>query len=139
MTNRTAEQTLTRTGYGVEHDAIVETMNYYIEGARTGRGDHMRRGFHPNATLVGYNDCHLYCDPAQVLFDWIDGNGPAPDLQARFASIDIIETIAVVRLEVEHFSGELSGADDRYSDLFTLIKTETGWKISEKAFHLYPR
>jgi len=77
----------------------------------------------------------LLTGPIQQLFDWIDGNGPAPGIEPRFASIDILESVAVVRLEVEHWSGKLAGSEARMSDVLTLLKTEEGWKISQKTFH----
>jgi len=41
----------------------------------------------------------------------------------------------VVRLEVTGWSGKLAGSGVRMSDLFTLLKTPSGWKIIQKAFH----
>jgi hypothetical protein len=125
----------TRSTYVTEYDAIVETMQHYIEGGRAGKSELMRPGFHPDATMVGYAPGALLTGTIQHLYDWIDGNGPAPDIEARFTSVDILDTIAVVRLEVAHWSGELAGADVHMSDAFTLLKTEDGWKISHKTFH----
>ncbi|HKH62002.1 MAG TPA: nuclear transport factor 2 family protein [Flavitalea sp.] len=119
----------------VEYDAIVKTMQYYIDGSQVGSSELMRPGFHSEATLVGYVGGTLLFGPIQQLFDWIDGNGPAPDIEPSFASIEILETIAVVRLEVKQWSGKLAGSGVHMSDLFNLIKTEEGWKISQKLFH----
>ena len=69
------------------------------------------------------------------LFDWIDKNGPAPKIEPRVVSVDILDSIAVVRLEVAGWSGNLAGSDVRMSDLFTLLKMPGGWKIIQKAFH----
>jgi hypothetical protein len=121
--------------YVTEYDAITKVMQGYIEAGRAGKSELMRPSFHPDATLVGYYRGTLLTGSIQQLFDWIDGNGPAPGIEPRFAGIEILETIAVVRLEVEHWSGELAGPDARMSDLFTLLKTEEGWKISQKTFH----
>ena len=46
-----------------------------------------------------------------------------------------METIAVVRLEVERWSGRFAGSDVHMSDAFTLVKTDAGWKIAHKIFH----
>jgi hypothetical protein len=69
------------------------------------------------------------------LFDWIDENGPAPDIEPEVASIEILQTVAVVRLEVKQWSGKNAGSGVHMSDLFNLIKMEDGWKISQKTFH----
>ena len=121
--------------YLTEYDAIVKTMQHYIAGGRAGKSELMRPGFHSDATIVGYCGGALLTGPIQQLFGWIDENGPAPDIEPRFASIDILETVAVVHLEVEHWSGKLAGPDAHMSDLFTLLKTQEGWKISQKTFH----
>jgi len=125
----------TLSNYITEYDAIVKTMQHYIEGARAGNGELMRPGFLADATVLGYNPGGLVTGPIQQLFDWIDGNGPAPQIEARFGSIDIFESIAVVHLDVANWSGEFAGSDVRMSDLFTLLKTDEGWKITHKMFH----
>ena len=71
-----------------------------------------------------------------MLFDWVDGNGPSRNLDARFASVEILDTIASVRLELENVTGTSAGElGSRFSDLFQLIKIEGRWLISQKSFH----
>ena len=123
------------TKYLTEYDAIVTTLEHYINGLRAGNSELMRPGFHSDALLVGYVSGNLLFGPIQQLFDWVDANGPAPDIEPSFASIEIIESIAVVRLEIKQLSGKLAGSGAHMSDLFSLIKTEEGWKISQKEFH----
>ena len=121
--------------YLTEYNSIVTTLEHYLNGSRAGNSELMRPSFHSDAKLVGYVSGNLLFGPIQQLYDWIDANGPAPDIQPSFASIEIIETIAVVRLEVKQWSGQLAGSGVHMSDLFSLIKTEEGWKISQKVFH----
>ena len=47
-------------------------------------------------------------------------------------SIDIINTIAAVRLELDDWNGH------RYTDLLTLLKANGEWKIMNKVFHEHP-
>ena len=121
--------------YATEYDAIVATMGHYIEGARAGKSSLMRPGFLPDATMVGYAGGSLLSGSIQQLYDWIDGNGPAPDIEPRFTGVEILESIAVVRLEVERWSGKVAGSEVHMSDAFTLVKTDDGWKIAHKIFH----
>jgi hypothetical protein len=118
-----------------EYEDIVKTMQYYIDGSREGSSELMRPAFHPDAQLVGYAGGNLLFGSVQILFDWIDSNGPAPGIEPNFASIEVLETIAVVRLEIKQWSGKIAGSGVHMSDLFNLIKTEDGWKISQKSFH----
>ena len=115
-----------------EYDAIAKTVQYYIDGGRSGRGSDMKPGFHQDATIFGYIGNDLFAGPIQQLFDWNDENGPATGLLARITSIDIIGTIATVRLELDNWTGH------RFTDLFTLLKVSGEWKIMNKVFHLHP-
>ena len=115
-----------------EHDAIAEAIQPYINGARTGKGDDMKPAFHPDATIFGYIGADLFAGPIQKLFDWHDENGPATDLEAQIAGIDLADTAATVRLELDDWTGH------RFTDLFTLLKVDGEWKIMNKVFHLHP-
>ena len=114
-----------------EYDAIAKTVQHYLDGAKSGRGTEMKPAFHQQATIFGYVGPDLFAGPIQGLFDWNDQNGPAKDLQARIASIDIVGTIAAVRLETDNWTGH------RFTDLFTLLKVDGEWKIMNKVFHLH--
>ena len=120
-----------------EYDLIVRVMDLYTEGVRTGSSAVMKPAFHEGCTFYGYYyDGSLLAGSIQMLFDWVDGNGAAGNLQVRLASIDIFDTIAVVRLEIENMTGKLAGAaGSRLSDLFQLIKIDGRWLISQKSFH----
>ena len=115
-----------------EYDAITRTVQIYIDAGKSGRGDDMKAAFHPQATIFGYAGADLFAGPIQQLFDWNDRNGPAKELEGRITSIDIIETVATVRLELENWTGR------RFTDLFTLLKVDGEWKIMNKVFHLHP-
>jgi len=121
--------------YLVEHDAITRTMHCYIAGARAGDSDLMRSAFHPSATISGFCQGVEYTGSIQHVFEWIDQNGPAPNIEPRFARIEVIGTVAVVHLEVQHWSGKLAGANGNASDVFSLLKLKGEWKITHKLFH----
>jgi len=125
---------MTKSEYLTEYDKIVETMQNYIDGSKQGKSEIMRPAFHPDASFFGYAGEQLAVG-TKFLFEWIDKNNPAPNLEPRIVSVDILDSIAVVRLEVAGWSGNLAGSGVRMSDLFTLLKTAGGWKIIQKAFH----
>lgn len=114
-----------------DYDAIAKTVQTYINGGKSGRGEDMKPAFHADATIFGYVGDDLFAGPIQQLFDWNDQNGPATELQGRIASIDIFETVAAVRLELDNWTGH------RFTDLFTLLKVNGEWKIINKVFHLH--
>lgn len=120
--------------YFTEHDAIVKTMQLYVDGCRKGESGVMRPAFHAEAGFIGYAGGDLVTGTG-FLFDYIDKNGPASEVQARFAVVEIEKSVALVRLEIENFSGKLAGSGVHMSDFFTLIKTPKGWQITHKTFH----
>ena len=111
-----------------EYDAITKTIQHYIDGGKTGQSAEMKLAFHPDATIFGYAP-ELFGGPIQMLFDWVDQNGPAAELEGRITSIDLAESVATVRLELENWGGR------RFTDLFTLLKVDGEWKILSKVFH----
>ncbi len=115
-----------------EYDVIAAVVQHYIDGAKSGKGDDMKPAFHKDATIFGYAGADLFAGPIQRLFDWADDSDPATGLQARIASIDLIDTVATVRLELDNWTGH------RFTDLFTLLKVNGEWKIMNKVFHLHP-
>ncbi len=110
---------------------IEETVQFYIDGARSGKGEDMKPAFHSDATIFGYSGDALFAGPIQRLFDWNDDNGPATELEAKIASIDVVGTVATVRLELDNWTGA------KFTDLFTLLKVDGNWKIMNKVFYLH--
>lgn len=115
-----------------DREAIIEVIQHYLDGAKSGKADDMKPAFHEDATVFGYVGPDLFGGPIQTLFAWNDENGPATELRARIASIDVIDTVAIVRLELDNWTGH------RFTDLFTLLNVDGEWKIMNKVFHLHP-
>ena len=114
-----------------DNEMIEKTVQFYIDGAKSGKGDDMKPAFHKDATIFGYIGDDLFAGPIQKLFDWNDKNGPATELETRMASIDVVGTVATVRLESDNWTGH------KFTDFFTLLKVEGTWKIMNKVFHLH--
>ena len=114
-----------------EHDTIARTLETYINGGMSGKGDDMKPAFHRDATIFGYVGADLFGGPIKQLFDWVDQNPPAKGLQSRITGIDLMGTIATARLELENWNGH------RFTDMFTLLKTDGQWKIISKVFYLH--
>ena len=115
-----------------EKEAIERTIKTYINGGISGRSDEMKPAFHDGATIYGYIGPDLFGGPIQGLYEWNDSNGPAADLKHEIASIDIEGSIATVRLELDNWTGH------KFTDMFTLLKTDGEWKIISKVFYLHP-
>lgn len=114
-----------------ECEAIRQCIQHYIDGAKSARGDDMKPAFHNDATIFGYVGADLFAGPIQGLFDWNDKNDPSPELRAEITKIEIVGTIATVRLETDNWLGY------RFTDMFTLLKADGRWQIMNKVFHLH--
>jgi hypothetical protein len=111
-----------------DYEAITRVLQHYLDGAKSGKGSEMARAFHKDATVFGFVGPELDAAPVAILFDWTDKNGPATGIKAQ---IDIVGTIATVRLEIDNWLGS------RFTDMFTLLKQNGDWKIMNKVFHLH--
>lgn len=110
---------------------IKQTIQHYLDGAKSGRGDDMKPAFHEQATIFGYVGDDLMAGPIQQLFDWNDQNGAATDIQTEIADIDVAGSCATARVESDNWTGL------KFTDFFTLLKVNGQWKIMNKVFHLH--
>lgn len=114
-----------------DYAAIAATLQHYLNGARSGKGDDMKPAFHEGATIYGYLGPDFIGSPIQALFDWVDENPAATEVESNIASIDIAGTVATVRLELKNWAGH------RFTDMFTMLKSDGQWKIISKVFYLH--
>jgi hypothetical protein len=114
-----------------EYDAINATIQHYLDGARSGKGDDMRPTFHEQATIFGYVGPDLFAGPIEGLYAWNDENGAAVDVVTHVTIIEVVETVAIVRVDADNWT------DHRFTDFFTLLKVDGEWKVMNKVFHLH--
>ena len=92
----------------------------------------MKPAFHDDATIFGYVGPDLFSGAIQGLYDWNDQNGPATGIQSRFTNVDVVGTVASVRLDTDNWTGH------RFTDFFNLVKIDGQWKVVSKVFYLHP-
>ena len=114
-----------------DREGIAAAIQHYLDGAISGSSKTMSLAFHEGATIYGYIGPDLFGGPIQGLYDWHDSNGAASELQSRIASIDIEGSIATARVELDNWTGH------RFTDMFTLLKTDGRWQIINKVFYLH--
>ena len=102
-----------------------------MDGARSPSADQMRKAFHPNAQIFGHLGEHLLADPIEALFGWHEENGPATEVVVQFSILDVSETIAVVRVEAENWTGH------RFTDYLSMLKVDGQWTVVNKIFHAH--
>ena len=110
---------------------ISSVIQIYVEGGRKGDASIMKPSFRKNAIIHGHTDGGLLAGPIKMLYDWVESNPPAPDLEAKIVNIDLANTVATARVELTDWLGT------RYTDMFTLLKENGTWTITSKVFHAY--
>ncbi len=112
-------------------EAISSVIQTYVEGGRKGDAAIMKPAFRENATIHGHFGGGLLAGPIHLLFDWVAGNPPAADLKDDIVTIDLANTVATARLELDNWLGH------RFTDQFTLLKENGAWTITSKVFHTH--
>lgn len=111
-----------------ERSGIEKALNFYIEAAVKGDSKIAMQGFAPGATM-SYSECDtLVTVPIQTLYDYYDQTGPhsaSYDLSACSVAGDV----AMVRIESRF-------GDTEFSDMFTLVKDGSSWKIVSKVYQV---
>lgn len=113
-----------------DYDAVAATVQRYIDGMRKGSSQFMSTAFHRDATMYGFVGKNLFSGPIQNLYNVVDQGGEAPNLKARLDILDITQTTAVVRVDMEQDAFNTS-----YTDFHSLLKEGGEWKILHKVFH----
>jgi len=116
-----------------EYAAVEAPVRVHLECAASGDGATMRTVWMDHATIVGSFDGQAATLTVDDFCARVTELGPAPEVQARIASIDISGNCARVRLE----SANLRGF--RFTDFLLLVKRDGVWRISAKVFDAHSR
>ena len=115
------------------YEAIAATIQTYIDGARRGDESLMREAFLAGATVSGSYGGKPTDWALEEFCAVIAKGGPASDLKARIAGIEVCGSAAMARLEAENWRGT------RYTDFFVLLNRDGGWRIASKVFFAHAR
>ena len=116
-----------------EEQAVRVPLEYYMQGHATDDPECMRKAFMPTAHIESVREGPLTSWTIDTYCQRFKGT-PAADEATRRRSIDAIDiggTAASARITLVH-------GNTTFIDYFVLLKTEGGWKIANKAFHVQP-
>lgn len=114
-------------------NAIAETLERYIDGARAGNIALLRSAFAEGARVSGSYGGKPVTWSLGEFCDAVAKGGPAPGLEACIVSIEPAGGAAMARLEALNWRGT------RYTDFFVMVRRENGWRIDSKVFHAHAR
>ena len=115
------------------HEAIMTTLQCYIEGARAADTRLLRRAFVETARICGTYGGKPVEWTVQEFCSIIEKGGPAEGLEAKIVGIEHAGNAGMARLEARNWRGT------RYTDFFVLLKLGNEWHISSKVFFAHSR
>jgi hypothetical protein len=114
-----------------EREAIVNTVQLYIDGASKGDIDKLKEAFHEQAWMFGSLGGTRYDVPITSMIEMsatqpLDSDG---GYRARITSVEQLGDVATATVEEDGCWGGIS-----FVDFFTLAKIDGTWKIVNKTF-----
>ena len=122
----------------VKDEIRNHVLTSYVHGAFNEQNtEAMREGFHPVFKIHGVSDGALSAYPIKDWIAAIEERKAKPDYERenwthRFPIIDVTGDAAIVKVELFHDSEHV------YTDYWSLLKFEDGWKITDKVYHRHP-
>lgn len=110
-----------------EVDGIKKALGYYTDAAVKGDSKIAMRGFAPHATMSYVESDSLVTVPIRALYEYYDQTGPH-NATYEIAGCSVAENVAMVRVESKF-------GENEFTDMFTLVKDGTDWKIVSKVYH----
>lgn len=126
-TPQQGEKVMTETTVN-DYEAVKKAINQYLEAGKKGKSEVMKSAFHKDAIMYTSANSEISGGAIQNLFDYIDSNPAAPEIEAQITAVDIAGTIAYARVESNNWHGA------RFSDMFLLLKEGNEWKIITKTY-----
>ena len=115
----------------VEIQNVVQT---YFDSMFESSADHVNRAFHADAKITGYIEGELASMTRPEFADFVSSHQPSPKANGESPRLDIVSletagATAVVRLRCDYLGLT-------FLDSLSLLKTEDGWSIYNKLFHV---
>ena len=110
-----------------EKEGIIRTLEFYMEGNRQADSKILAKAFAETATLSVNRNGELFSMPIQDFYAIVDGIEPGP-ASYTLAACSVEQDIAMLRIELEL-------GVHKYTDMFTLVKDGSEWKIVSKVSH----
>ena len=114
-----------------DYEAVKAALNKYIEAGRQGKSEILRPAVYKDAIMYSAPNGKVEGGSINSLFEFLDSNPPAPDMEAEITEVDVAGNIAYVKVESNNWLGA------RYTDMFLLVKEDGEWKILTKVFHTH--
>lgn len=113
-----------------EYKAVENAAMKFVKSVAEGNSTYAKSLFINEAVLFGYLDGRLEHGNIEQFYQNVDTVGPDPNFTAHIDVIDVEETLAVVRVLEENWSGRIN-----FTDYLLLMKMNGEWKCVAKAYN----
>jgi hypothetical protein len=120
---------MSTTETGTERGAITSVVQSYIDGARTGDADKLKRAFDERAWMFGSLGGQRVDVPITQMIELVKAQPMGESYEARIMSVERVGDGARVTIEETGCWGSVS-----FTDFFGLSKIDGQWKIVSKVF-----
>lgn len=110
----------------VEMKDLLLPINLYIESGITGDSRHARQAFAVGATMSHVEGESIVTVPIDSLYAYYEESGPQT-CSYQLTACNTVGNVAMIR--IESVFGET-----KFTDMFTLLKQGSEWKITSKIF-----
>ncbi|WP_421801324.1 nuclear transport factor 2 family protein [Flagellimonas sp.] len=110
-----------------DHEQIITTLNYYLNGGTHNDFDTLKQAFHPSATMKSVSDKDFREVNALDFFRKGMSPGPKQDRKTEIISIDRTGNMAAAKLRIDYTGFTLY-------DHMQLMKIGDTWLIVSKMF-----
>lgn len=113
-----------------EYKAVEEAAAKFVRSVAEGDSRYARELFIDEAVLFGYLDGKLEHGSIEQFYRNVDSVGGDAGFRARIDVVDIEETVAVVRVLEEQWSGRID-----FTDYLLMMKMDGRWRCVAKAYN----
>lgn len=117
-------------------EQVTELAQAYFDGLHRGEADKLETAFHKDAHIIGWRDGGLV-NLTKTDFVNLVRERPKPSetgeaYDMKISGLDLSDTAGLLKVEVLYMGY-------RFTDFLSLLKTESGWVITNKTFRHAPR
>lgn len=109
-----------------EKEGIMRAIDFYVEGGRKADGKITAKAFADTATMSWTENGVLKSVPIKVLYDGFDNSEPM-EAHYELTYLNVEKNVAIARIESQF-------GENKFADMFTLVKDADQWKIVSKVY-----
>ncbi|MDE7397882.1 MAG: nuclear transport factor 2 family protein [Muribaculum sp.] len=113
-----------------EYEAVAKAAELFVKSVAEGNSEHAKKLFTDDAVLFGILNGEMEHGSIAQFYANVDTVGADENFKARIDVLAVEETVAVVRVLEEGWSGTID-----FTDFLLLLKINGEWKCVAKAYN----